>query len=119
MKHPTIHTALILLLSVLGLPACSSDNKEDLLGQDTCTETVSLSNEVLALVNSNCAISGCHVTGTQLPNLSEKQNILDQASRIKQRTQSRSMPPPASGATLTDEEIATLGCWVDQGANDN
>ena len=119
MKHSVLYTAFTVLITIAGLLACTSDNEEDLLGQDTCTETVSLSSDVQSIISSNCAISGCHVSGARSPNLSEKQNIISQASRIKQRTASRSMPPPGSGITLTDEEIATLGCWADQGANDN
>ncbi len=108
-----------LLLSTALFAACTSDNEEDLFEQEPCDETVSLVNDVQPIVTSHCAVSGCHVSGAQSPNLGTKQSIVDRASRIKQRTQSRSMPPPGSGITLTDEEIATLGCWVDNGANDN
>ena len=119
MKCFATNTALILLFSITLLPACTSDNEEDLMGRDTCAETVSLDDDVLAIVNSNCAISGCHVTGEQSPDFSMKQNVLDRASRIRLRTQSGSMPPRSSGVTLTNEEVTTLGCWVDQGAMDN
>lgn len=117
--EPMRNTYFTLLLSVGLLMNCTSDNEEDLFDQDVCDETVSLTTDVQPIVNNNCAVSGCHVSGAQSPDLSTKQNIIDRASRIKQRTQSRSMPPPGSGITLTDEEIAILGCWVDNGANDN
>lgn len=119
MKHIIKITCYTSLLGAVLLASCTSDNEEDLFDQEPCDETVSLANDVQPIVNSNCALSGCHVSGAQSPNLSVKQNIIDRASQIKQRTQSRSMPPPGSGVTLTDAEIATLSCWVDNGANDN
>ena len=119
MKRSFKSTYFIWLLSTALLMNCTSDNEEDLFDQDPCDETVSLTNNVQPIVSNNCAVSGCHVSGAQSPNLSTKQNIIDRASRIKQRTQSRSMPPPGSGITLTEEEMATLSCWVDNGANDN
>ena len=118
MKHTT-SACLTLLVSAFLLAACASDNEEDLLDQEPCDETISLANDVQPITNTHCAITGCHISGAQSPDLSMNQNILDRASGIRQRTQNRSMPPPASGITLTDDEIATIGCWVDQGADEN
>jgi hypothetical protein len=71
---------------------------------------------VKAIVSSNCAISGCH-NGSVSPNLTVDANIQDRAGRIKARTGAMTMPPSASGITLSAQEIETIACWVDDGAN--
>ena len=67
------------------------------------------------IIQTNCAVDGCH-NGTQAPDLSVENNIIGNASKIKQRTANRSMPLNGS---LTDEEIATIACWVDDGTAGN
>lgn len=99
------------------LAACAPEN-EEVSGSD-CGETVSLAEDVQPVISAHCAISGCHVADGQWPDFTDPQHIIDEASNIQQRTQSRTMPPPSSGITLTDQEIATLSCWVDRGALDN
>nr|WKN36585.1 hypothetical protein K4G66_29935 [Tunicatimonas sp. TK19036] len=80
---------------------------------------VSYSDTIQAIINTNCAVAGCHVAGQGIPNWSDKSNVIANASDIKARTTSKSMPPPASGLSLTDDQIALIACWVDDGAQDN
>lgn len=77
--------------------------------------TVSLSANIIPIIDTNCAISGCH-NGTQFPRLTSTNDIIQQASRIKAETQARTMPRDGS---LTQEEIDLIACWVDDGAKDN
>ncbi len=108
---------------VLALHACTYDNEQELFGTietdpdpDTDPMEISLSNEVIPLMNTNCAISGCHVVGVQSPNLSVKANVISNASKIKSETQSGNMP---RGRTITLAEKNIIKNWVDQGAKDN
>jgi hypothetical protein len=78
---------------------------------------ISFSNDVKPIIASNCAVSGCH-NGSQFPDFSDDENIFENASRIKSRTESGSMPP-AGRPDLTNEEIQAIACWVDDGALDN
>lgn len=71
--------------------------------------------EIKDIVQTNCAISGCH-NGSRFPDLRLDDNIVAQASRIMSRTASRSMPPSSSGKSLSSEEIAAIACWVNDGA---
>lgn len=70
---------------------------------------------VEAIISSSCAVSGCHA-GNVSPDFRVKQNILNNANQIKSRTTARSMPPSSSGITLTEDEIETISCWVNDGA---
>ncbi|SEI78544.1 hypothetical protein SAMN05192553_101284 [Cyclobacterium xiamenense] len=100
---------------------CATENEEDMLPEvERCGEqTVSLSNDVLPIITQNCAVSGCHVSGTSRVNLSIQSNILQHANQIRSFTQSGFMPPERSGNQLTDLQVETIFCWVDQGALDN
>ncbi|WP_235954614.1 2-polyprenyl-6-methoxyphenol hydroxylase [Cyclobacterium salsum] len=102
--------------------ACTSENEEDIEPDDQeerCVESVSLSNDIIPIINQNCAISGCHVSGTNRVNLTLKENILQHAEQIKNFTQSDYMPPEGSGKQLSESQKESIFCWVDQGALDN
>jgi hypothetical protein len=79
------------------------------------TSGVSLADDVKPIINSNCAISGCH-NGTHSPNLTSSTAIISNASRIKSLTQSGAMPKNGS---LTSQEKNLIACWVDDGAPNN
>lgn len=116
--------AVTLFAGITLLAACSDDNEEDLLddGDDTddCgAETVSLADDIEPIIASNCAVSGCHVTGSQFPDFTQKQNIISHASSIRTRTSNGSMPPPQSGRSLSSEQISKISCWVENGAKDD
>ncbi|MEM6698575.1 MAG: hypothetical protein AAF599_09275 [Bacteroidota bacterium] len=68
------------------------------------------------IVQNSCAISGCHA-GNVSPDFRDKATILSRANRILARTQAKTMPPRSSGASLSDDEIENIECWVNDGAN--
>lgn len=99
--------------------ACTYDNEEDLFGKKSCDSDVSLAQNVEPIIATRCAVPGCHVSGGQPPNFSQSSTIVGRAASIRNRTKNRTMPPPASGIILTEVEIQTIDCWVQQGANEN
>lgn len=78
---------------------------------------ISWSGEIKSIVDTNCAISGCHVSGGQSPNLSSFSTLKNNASAIKSRVVGRVMPP--DGRTISQEQIDKIACWVDDGAKQN
>lgn len=112
----------VLCLAMLSVfyVACTNDNEEDLFGETDCsTEALSFQQDIQPIINTNCAVASCHVAGRQFPDFSDKENVIAHATEIKNRTRSRMMPPPGSGRSLTDAQIAQISCWVDSGAPDN
>ena len=76
----------------------------------------SLVNDIMPIIQADCAISGgCH-NGSQRPDLRTKEAVLQNARDIKAETQAGSMP---KNRTLSEAEIALIACWVDDGAKDN
>ena len=84
--------------------------------QDVDIKTDITFSQVNLIIQTNCAVSGCH-DGNQTPDFRDVNNVVGNASLIKQRTGNKTMP--AGGGSLTDEQIATIACWVDDGASGN
>src|SRR5690606_38423521 len=102
--------------------ACNSENEEDLTpdDDDICMDNnATLSGSISTIINTNCAIPGCHVSGTGRANFTIKENIIQHASQIRTFTQNGIMPPPPSGRTLTAQQKQDIFCWVENGAQDN
>ncbi|MEX2583296.1 MAG: cytochrome c [Gemmatimonadota bacterium] len=89
-------------------------------------EAVTYAGDVAAVLNENCV--SCHREGGVAPmSLTTYEEVRPWARLIQLRTETRQMPPwhidPNIGIqkfkgdiSLSDEEIATLGDWVDSGA---
>ena len=111
------------LLLLLGFPflACNSENEEDILpGEELCQDnTATLSGVVSTIIETNCAVSGCHVQGTGRVNFTINENIIQNATQIRNFTHEGIMPPPESGNSLTAQEKMDIRCWVENGAQDN
>ncbi len=86
----------------------------------TTTQTVQVLSsikfsDIQAIVNTNCAIGSCHVSGGSAPfALTSETAIKSRASAIKSATQGKSMP---KNGTLSQSDINAIACWVDDGAN--
>jgi hypothetical protein len=80
---------------------------------------ISFDASVKSIIETNCAISGCHVAGTGRSDFTQFSVIQDKASTIKNYTQSGYMPPQGSGKSLSSDEIAAIACWVNDGAPQN
>ena len=77
----------------------------------------SLEDDVMPILTANCTDSGCHDGNNSLPDWSDKEEVLANANNIKTQTGNGSMPP--GDRSITNEEILTIACWVDDGAKNN
>ena len=84
--------------------------------QVTIESGISFNEAILPIIEVDCAISGCHVTGAQAPDLTVRSNIFSAATRIKNQVETRNMP---RGRTLTSTEIEKIICWFNDGSPDN
>jgi len=92
----------------------------DDMEQEECLEDLSFEENIQALINTNCAYSGCHISGTGLPVLSNYEGVKAQVEngRFEDRVLVRQNMPPgnASGPTeLSEADLFLLQCWIDQG----
>lgn len=77
----------------------------------------SWSNDILPIMKTSCAISGCHNGVSRSNNFSEYTSVKSFAKNIKSKTADRSMP--FDGTPLTQNQIDLIACWVDDGALQN
>ncbi len=111
---------IFLLVFLYISTSCAYDNAEELYGEKECPPGgTSFSNTILPIIHGNCAVTGCHVNGQQLPTLETYAQISSNAEKIKMRTSNGTMPPSISGTNLSQEQIDAIACWVDAGAPDN
>lgn len=75
----------------------------------------SWSNDILPIVQTSCAKSGCH-DGASRPDLRLYANAKKYSAQMKSETKNKNMPREGS---LTQTQIDLIGCWVDDGALDN
>ena len=88
-----------------------------------CTETYSFADDIRPIIESKCAISGCH-NGDMGPDLNwtnfDKFHQRVESGLVKYRVSHRIMPPSFSPeGPLTQEQINAIACWSDQGALNN
>jgi hypothetical protein len=101
---------------VIFLDSCVSHD----LPEYQCTDNYTFSEDVRPIIETKCAISGCH-NG----DLGQDYNWLDfetfhrraESGLVKFRVTHRIMPPSSSAAgPLSQEQVNAIACWSDQGA---
>lgn len=102
-------------LTVTDASGCTTSQEVDVPRGDT---GISYSQQIKSIITTNCAVSGCHNgdNGTSR-DWTVFANVKAHADRIKTLTQNKTMPP--GGRSITEEQIALIACWVDDGANNN
>ena len=97
-------------------------------------DTVYFVNDILPLINANCAQSGCHDAATAQDGiiLATYDDLInsdivepgdaedsDMYEAITEDDLRDIMPPPSTMIDLTEEQINMIGTWIDQGARNN
>lgn len=124
----------ISLLLALGMTACRHQpllpNGGATVSANCSTDTVYFVNDVLPLLQSNCAMSGCHDNATAADGvrMTNYANILDEVKpgnagdsklyKVINRTDNERMPPPPRPA-FTIAQKALIQKWINQGARNN
>lgn len=80
---------------------------------------ISYSSSVKTIIETNCAVRGCHVSGTGRADFELFSQVQKNASKILSYTKSGAMPPKSSGKSLSAKEVEAIGCWVNDGALQN
>jgi hypothetical protein len=125
MQNPRLTLlALASVVFVLIVNSCVSHNlaEADITVDCNGAQTISFNSQVKPILSSNCAISGCH-NGSLGPDRdwTNASTFKDHAAEARRRVQLSKANPdhmPRVGS-ISLEQIQTIVCWVDQGANIN
>ena len=102
------------------LSGCYYDKAELLYPEtvDCSTLNARFSAQIAPLVETRCAIPGCHdaSSGNKGGPFTNYTQIHAKAATIKAQVQSGAMP---EGSSLTAAEIQMISCWVNSGAPNN
>ena len=130
------------VLILAGIESCKHEPEDDIQPDDTITtvtsadtcslDTVYFVNDILPIISSNCAMSGCHDAATQSDgvDLSRYDRIIatgdvrpgdaegsDLYEVLVESDPDKVMPPPP--ASLTPEQRNAIKIWINQGAKNN
>lgn len=122
----SVHTTIILASCILlfTLHACVDHNLQAPFTVNCSgVEDISYSNDVVDVINANCAVPGCHDGSPGLPDWTELSNLQNgtHQKEIKRRITLDLADPdkmPRVGS-ITQEERELIYCWIEQGAKDN
>ncbi|MEZ5018019.1 MAG: hypothetical protein R2800_13255 [Flavipsychrobacter sp.] len=107
--------SILVSLCCLLLIACSKKETETKT-TDVCRKTYN--GAIKTIVDTKCAISGCHVAGATTGDFTTYTGIKKKADegRIQTHVFELKIMPPASATQLTEEEKQSIKCWLDNGA---
>lgn len=117
MKKPQMLFPLSIVVIAFLLNACYYDNAEELYPGSLNCDISNLSYDLVIkpIIDTNCAISGCHVSGTGRKDLSTYQGLKDviDDGRLNQFVViDKSMPPSGPMSTCN---IAKIEAWIQDG----
>ena len=130
MVHQTIKKNPIFLFAlfaglILMFSSCYRDNEEDLYknyySQDQCdTSNISFANDIMPIIQGNCATTGCHVQGGAGPGIFVNYNgVMDKVNSgtfEKRVLIDKNMPP---AAPLSACQQTLIQAWLNAGAPNN
>lgn len=116
MKTPLC--AWVLLLAVT--QACVYHNQDEPApaGVDCTTADVDYTQNIVPIINTKCAFTGCHDGASGIPDWKVLSNLQEHAAEVQRRTQLPATDPdhmPRTGS-LTESEKTALYCWIENGA---
>ena len=105
---------ILFSILILVIFSCSKTDSTDYAGNAVCTSVPTYTSNVAAILNSSCAISGCHNSSAQAGiNLSTYALASSQfKSNSKNLSTIHSGVMPRDNNKLSDATINTLDCWV-------
>jgi hypothetical protein len=113
-----LFVAILGFVIVLSCKKGSESTTNNNTSTNTCTGSVSFSSDVNPIIQSVCAVSGCHdASSTNGPGaLTTYQQILNARTLIRTAVANGTMP---KNTTLTTAQKNAILCWIDNGAANN
>jgi hypothetical protein len=114
-----IYISLLILISTI-IVSCtkSSPSASPMNSSLDCSVPKTFSADAAPVFQAKCALSGCHGTGSSNGpgELTTYQKIFNARNDIRNAVLTRLMP---QGGSLTDAQLNSIVCWIDNGAPNN
>lgn len=122
MKKALIYPISLLVAGILFSTGCSKDNGGS-GGGSTSVDCSTVTNKAFAadvnpIIQSSCAISGCHAAGSTNSGgpFTSYSQIAAKSSQIRAAVNSGRMP---QGSSLSTAQKNSIICWIDSGSPNN
>ena len=113
------------VIAFVSMQACKDNDPveptpTDTTSNDTTNNTkITYTADAAVILNASCAVSGCHVSGAAVGSLQGYADAKSFAGFGRMmgavNHQTGFSPMPKNGTKLSDEKIATLQSWIDDG----
>jgi len=100
------------------LGSCTGKKNEVAVAPDPC-RAISFAGDIQPIINTRCAIQGCHVAGFPQGNFTVYDSLkikVDHGKFQLRVMETKSMPPLNP---LSTADLDKIQCWLEQGAPDN
>jgi mono/diheme cytochrome c family protein len=118
MNRLKFYSVFLLAFGLVLLNACK-DEEPVPENEDPIVVDATYTDDAAAILNSNCAFSGCHNSGASIGSLEGYTDAKAFAGFGKMipavKHESGVSPMPKNGTKLSDDDIATLEKWVADG----
>ena len=112
----------LLPIVLVGFVSCSKDKVENVEPVD-CVNEISFSSDVVTILNTSCATSGCHNQSSAAAGYAfTTYESVEQNKDIILRTMEHEQgvtPMPIGQPKLNRADIDKFYCWIEQGAPNN
>ena len=112
------------LLYIFGITlllfGCMKEKGQLISTKSACDSTITYSGVIYPIIQSNCAISGCHVNKGSGPldyTIYANVDTIVVNGKLKDRMMVKKDMP--ASAPMSDADIAKFQCWMDRGAPNN
>lgn len=111
---------LFTLFVVLGSSCVNNTVPEPVYPCNDIVETPNYDNDIKSIIDTNCAFSGCHVSGFNFGDFSNYQGMESYLPiRISEEVLGEKTMPPSGFTALTREELVLISCWLEAGHPEN
>lgn len=120
MKISRTILTLFTLFVVLGSSCVNNTVPEPVYPCNDIVETPNYDNDIKSIIDTNCAFSGCHVSGFNFGDFSNYQGMESYLPiRISEEVLDEKTMPPSGFTALTREELVLISCWLEAGHPEN
>ena len=113
-----IYISFIIVICTI-IIACSKGSSTNPMNSSVdCSTPKTFSTNAAPVFQAKCALSGCHGSGSSNGpgELTTYQQIFNARNDIRNAVITRLMP---QGGSLTNEQLSSIVCWIDNGAPNN
>jgi hypothetical protein len=120
MKTSSTILTLFTLILVLGTSCVNDTVPEPVYPCDDLAVTPNYDNDIKSIIDTNCAFSGCHISGFNAGDFSNYQGMESYLPiRISEEVLGEKTMPPNGFTALTQEELILISCWLEAGHPEN